>query len=131
MNRNFDKIRDLLYCGLDDLSKSNTLDRSSVEMIGQIVDALKDMDQIEMDDLRLEDEYSNRYNGMSMNGGNSYMMGNSYARGMGGRTYNRGYSRDEGRDYLMNQVRNLMHQSTNEGDRKAIENLLNQLESNR
>ena len=125
-NMTFDKVRDLLYCGLDDLSKSNTLDRQSIELIGEIVDALKDMDEIEMKDQSIE-----MMGNQSYDDGRNY--GNSYGRGvMGNRrmpvVYNRGgYSYDDGRRDMVHQLEDVMHQMTNDQDRRAVENLLNQM----
>ena len=129
-NMTFDKVRDLLYCGLDDLSKSNTLDRQSIELIGEIVDALKDMDEIEMNSSSMETGEQSYNNNRSFGYAPNYNGGNSYGRGVMGnrRMYGRGgYSYDDGRQDFVRQLEDVMHQMSNDQDRRAVENLLNQM----
>lgn len=44
----FDNIKDMLYCEIDEISKNNKLDMNSLKVLGEIVDVLKDMGTIEM-----------------------------------------------------------------------------------
>ena len=143
----FGIIKDMIYRELDDISNhSNQLNKDCVETIGELVDILKDVGQIEMfeqssfgyDDRA--DGYSRDGNGMS---GNSYgryyfddgrgYMNNSYGNNMGYRRSSgyrgRGYSRDDGKQYMIQELENLMHEASDEHDKQEIRRLVEKMKN--
>ena len=148
--KEFDNIKDLVYCEIDEISRLNKLDMNTVKVLGELVDILKDIGSVEMFEEGIEvqdDEYSFGYsmsNGMMNNGGYSqrrvpiyYNRGNSYrSRGyndMGG-SYSRrgrnGYSREDGKQHMVHKLEELMNEAQNDEDREAINRLIDQMENN-
>ena len=138
----FDRIKDMVYRELDDISShGGQMNRDCLETIGELVDILKDIGQVEMfaessigyDKYAGEDGYSQR----GRNGNGSYgryyfddgmNYGNSYR---GGRYMNRGrgYSRDDGRQYMIQELENLMNEAQNEHDRQEIKKLVDKMKN--
>ena len=121
-----DMVCDKVYCELDEINKKEKWDSKDVELIGEFVDILKDIDQI----------------GIGQDGGGYSQMGSgSYMRGRSGRTmpmYGRsrgrsmsnGYSRAESKDMMLDRLQDVMDMAVDEKDRKAIERLMSQMEQN-
>ena len=134
--KEFDKIKDMVYDELDELSRQEQLNKEIVCIIGELVDILKDIGTIEMFEEGIEvpeDEYSFA-SGYSRNGGysqrrygNSYD-GNSYRGGRNGYTYGRrgrgGYSREDSKEHMIQQLHNLMNETSNETDKQSIHRLI-------
>lgn len=141
-----DRIYEMMYCELDDIAKKEKLDSKDVELIDKFVDIIKDIDEIGMNqDMGI---YS-MANGGSYGNGSSYsnggsFTGGSYARGRSGRmmpygrgssyargrSNNNGYSRDESKDMMLNQLQEVMDMAVDEKDRKAVERLMSQMAQN-
>ena len=115
-----DMVYDKVYCELDEIMKKDKLDSKDVELIGEFVDILKDIDQI----------------GIGQDSGYSQMNGNSYMRGRSNRmmpTYRRGRSmssRDENKEMLLDHLQEVMDMAVDEKDRKAVERLMTQMQNN-
>ena len=139
--KEFDRIKDMVYNELDNLSRHEQLNKESVCVIGELVDILKDIGTVEMFEEGFEvpeNEYSlasyGRNGGYSRRRMNSYDDGNSYR----GRYYNSGYyrggrggySRDEGKEYIVEKLNHLMNEAHNEEDKEAIKGLVHQMENN-
>lgn len=123
-----DRIYEMMYCELDDIAKKEKLDSKDVELIDKFVDIIKDIDEIN----------GNTDMGYSQMNGSSYMRGRSgrmmpmYNRGSSyGRSRNNGYSRDESKDIMIEHLQDVMDMAVDEKDRKAVERLISQMESQR
>lgn len=122
-----DRIYDMMYCELDDMSKKEKLDTKDVELIDKFVDIIKDIDEIGMSQ---DTGYSmggnsyGRYNRGNSYRGNSY--GRSYGRGSYGRDGN-GYSRGSNKDEILDYLRDVMDMADDDKDRKAISRLMSQM----
>lgn len=139
----FDRIKDLIYDELEELSHVDRLSKEVVCVIGELVDILKDMGTIEMfedGDYAPDDEYSlaNSYarggsSQRSYSRGNSYNNGNSYRGGRGGSGYSRrggrGYSRADGKEHMIEKLEHLMNEAQSEADRVAIKKLIDQMDN--
>ena len=69
--KEFDTVKDLVYCEIDEISHIGKLDMNTVKVLGELVDILKDIGSVEMFEEGVgygEEEYSNGYN---RNGGYS------------------------------------------------------------
>lgn len=148
--REFDNIKDMVYCEIDEISHQGKLDLNTVKVLGELVDILKDIGSVEMFEEGVqisEDGYSNGMPSMRNNGYDGgysqkrfpiyYDNGNSY-RGNGGRGYSRrgrgmmgnGYSRDDAKEHMIQKLENLMNEAQDEKDRESIHRLIEQMEMN-
>lgn len=121
-----DRICDMMYCELDELTKKDKLDTKDVELIDKFVDIIKDIDEIsgsqDMGYSQTGSYMRGRSGRMPM-----YNRGNSYSRG---RSMNNGYSRDESKDMMLDHLQEVMDMAVDEKDRKAIERLMSQMQQN-
>ena len=139
--KEFDRIKDLVYNELNEFGRYDQLNKEAVCMIGELVDILKDIGTVEMfeENIYVDD------NGWYHNGGEGYSQGymprryyetgNSYrGRGMNGggygSRYRGGYSREDGKEHLIQKLENLMNESHDEQDRHAIQRLIDQMHTN-
>ena len=139
----FDNIKDMVYCEIDEISHLGKLDMNTVKVLGELVDILKDIGSVEMfeegvqfqeDDYSLSGGYS-RDGGYSQrtpiyyNNGNSYRGGRNQGNGYSRRGYSRGgYSRDDAKSHMIQKLEGLMNEAVDEQDRQAIERLIGQME---
>ena len=110
-----DKVYDMVYCELEDISKKDKMSMQDLDALGKLVDIVKDIDKIgEMTDsgysqTGYRNSYGSRYNR------------NSY-RGSGN-----GYSRDESKEHMLNQLEQVMNMAVDDRDRKAVSRLMQQM----
>ncbi len=136
----FDNIKDMLYCEIDEISHHQKLDMNTVKVLGELMDILKDIGTVEMFEEGIavpEDEYSfassysrnNVRNGYPRNNyeGNSYRNGR-YSRP--NRGYRQSYSREDAKDHMIQKLATLMNEANDEKDREAIGRLIEQMENN-
>lgn len=138
----FDGIKDMVYCELEEISHLQKLDMNTVKVLGELVDILKDIGSVEMFEEGVninEEEYSfNNSYGRNGNGGYSqrrpmyYTDGNSYRSNYMNNGYSRrggrgGYSRDDSKQYMINELTNLMNTATEQKDKDAIQRLIDQM----
>lgn len=144
------ELKDMLCEELDKIGKKGELSAGSLDTVYKLTSSIKNIDKIEM----LEDGgYSedSRWMADGKMYGSSYDSGNSYARGrrnakrdsmgrysrdggdysMDGRggMMNGGYSRDSAKDYIMEQLEELMHEAGSEKERNAFKQFMHQLKS--
>lgn len=143
------ELKEKLHEELEEMAeKSDDMTFVDLEQLHKLTDTIKNIDKIMM--LEEEGGYSERIDrdmiygrGGSYNrGGNRGNMGGGYSRddgysggdGMdGGTSYrrkrdNRGrYSRDDGRDHLVNQLEDMMEGAGSDRDREAIRRCMEQL----
>ena len=142
--REFDNIKDMVYCEIDEISHQGKLDMNTVKVLGELVDILKDIGSVEMfeEGVQIQDDGYSLSNGYSRNGGYSqrsmpiyYNDGsNSYrgGRGMNNGGYSRrgrGYSYDDGKGYMIEKLNGLMMEATDQHDKDAIQRLIDQFAS--
>ena len=112
-----DKIYDIACCELDELAqKGGNYDVKEIELMGELVDIVKDIEKTEMYQEPMG--YSQR----------SY--GNDYMGGRSGRMmpmYNRGRSGNSNREEMLNRLSMVADMAADEKDRKAVERLMDQM----
>lgn len=141
----FDNVKDMLYCEIDEISKQHKLDMNTLKVLGEIVDVLKDMGTIEMFEEGVyqpepeeeysfassygrDGDYSQRKHPYYYNGSNGYRSGRSVNNGYSRRS--RGYSYEDGKGQMIDELNNLMMKATNQNDKEAIRRLIDQIENN-
>ena len=122
-----DRIYDMMYCELDDISKKDKLDTKDVELIDKFVDIIKDIDEIEM---KFDGGYSNNGGYSGSNGMRTmrYNRSNMYPRNSYGRSMN-GYSRGDNKEMLLSHLEDIANMAVDEKDRMAVEKLMSQMSS--
>ena len=108
-------------------------------MIGELVDILKDIGTVEMfeENIYVDDngwyheggeEYSHGYMPRRYYDGNSYRGGRGMNNdGSYSRRYRGGYSREDGKEHMIQKLENLMNEANDEQDRHAIQRLIDQM----
>lgn len=123
-----DRLKDMLQCEIDKIADQGELTAGSLETIGKLLDAVKDISEINaMDDYG----YSQRGYGRPMYYDESYNNGGSSYRGRsmrGGMSRRGRYSYDDGRDYMIDQLEQMMEQAGTEKERQAIQKCIKQME---
>lgn len=136
--REFDNIKDMVYCEIDEISHQGKLDMTTVKILGDLVDILKDIGSIEMfeEGVEFQDDsyplnrsydrgYSQKRFPVYYNNGNSYRGGNNgYSRR--GRS---GYSRDGSKDHVIHKLEELMNDIHDEQDRQSIQMIIEQIDN--
>ena len=116
---NLYKMKELLERELDGYCKRGELSAGSLDVIHKITDTIKNIDKIEAMDER---GYSGRYLDDDLRG---YSRGSSYAR----RHYVRGhYSRDDGRETMRRQLRDMLDDADDDTIRSAIQRCMDAVE---
>ena len=121
-----EKAYDRACCESEDILNHQSLDKQDVELLGEFVDIIKDIEMIY--------DYRNKTDGYSQMNGNSYMDGRS-GRMMpymyGNRNYSygsdNGYSRTSNKETMIEHLRNVADMAMDEKDRKAVEKLISQM----
>ena len=142
--KEFDSIKDMVYCEIDEISQYGKLDMNSIKIIGELVDILKDIGSIEMfeeginiqeDDYSLMNGYS-RDNGYSQRrmpvyyyDGNSYRGNRNMNNGYSRRGYGRGHSYDDSKTHIIDKLNHLMTEAVDQRDKDSIQRLINQMEN--
>ena len=121
-----EKAYDRACCESEDILNHQNLDKQDVELLGEFVDIIKDIE--------MTYDYRNKTDGYSQMNGNSYMDGRS-GRMMpymyGNRNYSygsdNGYSRTSNKETMIEHLRNVADMAIDEKDRKAVEKLISQM----
>ena len=136
----FDNIKDMVYCELDEISRQGKMDMNTVKVLGELTDILKDIGSIEMfeEGINIQEDDFMQTNGYSRNGGYSqrrmpvYYDGNSYnSRGMSNGGYSRrrrGYSYDDSKSHMIEKLNHLMMEASDQQDKDAIQYLIDQMQ---
>lgn len=141
--REFDNIKDMVYCEIDEISHQSKLDMNSLKALGELVDILKDIGSVEMfeEGIEVQDDGYSQISNYNRNGGYSqrrmpiyYNDGNSYRNGRGmNNGYSRrgrGYSYDGNKDHMIEELNRLMMKASDQNDKDAIQRLIEQMENN-
>ena len=121
-----DELREMLYCELDEMTKMGDLSMGSLKTIGEILDAIKDIETIDaMSQGGYSGEYANEGNSMR---GRYYRDGYAREGSYEGNSYRKRnrmgqfsrYSREGEKDQLVEKLETLMEDTTNGGDRQEL-----------
>lgn len=137
------QLKEMLEKELGILAMEDKISMSSLEKIHKLTDTIKNIDKIEM----LEDEEYSQRGGYSRNSyGDMSYDGNSYARrrrdSMGrysrdeyarenrsNRGNSRGYSRDDGKEEMIEHLEDMMSKATSEKERQAFQRCITAIEN--
>ena len=135
-----DKLKEMLHCEIEKIADQGELTAGSLETVGKLLDAIKDIGEINMHE---EDEgYAQRgYGGHIMYypndmyydsgnmGGNSYRGSRMRMSRNGGNSYRGGrYSYDDGKDQMIDQLYDMMDKAGSGKERQAIQKCIKQME---
>lgn len=131
--RAYEELKDKLCAELEEIAEKPEMSAGDLEMAHKLTDTIKNIHKIEMYEgegyasdggWRAEGNYSRRYDQRAYD-----ERGNSYA-GRNGMHYVRGhYSRAEGRDMMMDRMREIMNDpEMNAEDKKIIRDAMNKLQ---
>lgn len=137
--KHLEKLKETLCEELDKFGKSGDVTASSLEKIHKLTDTIKNIDKIMM--LEEDGGYSEDWIGEGRLYGNSYERGRRYAKrdSMGRyssdmhdedyseRRTGRGYSRDDGKDMMMNRLGELM-EDADPKEREALKECMRAIE---
>ena len=113
-----DHTEELLYHGLKEINNSGDLNASNLEMLGEILDGVKDLCEIKGKGGAMEEEYGYSSGRYRMYDGRSY--GRSYDDGMSHGRYDNRYSGNEMLDDLRHKMNNAKSEQERETYRKLI-----------
>lgn len=121
MGKSMERVRDLLCDELEKISSKGELTAGSLETIDKLTHSIKSIDTImAMDDAGYSKDYMPAYGARSYAGQRRDSMGR-YSRN----SYRRGYSYDEAKDDMIDQLEGIMQTApdkrTKDAIRKAIE----------
>ena len=125
MQKTFDKLRDMIGSEMEQITSRGELDENSLACTYKMVDILKDLGEIEMNDGGYSQRYMPQYpmNSYGM-GGNSYRNNNTMYRGNSYRnSYNGmgGYSRTGD---TMDKLHQMMNEAQTEHERETIRRVM-------
>lgn len=135
------EIKEMLCYELDEIAKKGELTAGTLETVHKLTDTIKNIDKIEMleeyeDEYSADDDYSYaRGRGRGRNAKRDSMGRYSRDAGYGrdGGNYGRGggmmYSRDDGKEHLMRDIREMMDEAKNEKERDAYRRAIKELEN--
>lgn len=134
--KNLEKIKDKLMDELDELARKPEMSAGDLETIHKLTDTVKNIDKICMYE---DNEYSGDYDGGMWEAMGSYAGGNRG--GMGGGRNNRGssyarrrrdsmgrYSRDDGEEEMLEQLKEMMHEADDSRVKSAIKRCITEIE---
>lgn len=130
--KSLEGLKAMLCDELEEIARKPEMSAGDLEAVHKLTDTIKNIQKINMLE---EDGYSFAADeGRVYNRGNSYAnRGKHYVRGHysrdGGQTGRTGYSRNDGRDYMINQMERLMDETGNEKEREAIRRCIEKLEN--
>ena len=127
-----ENMKDLIYRELDAIANEGQLAYDCLQVVGDLVDILKDFGEIEEGEMMASNDGYSRDGGYSMRGGRMprYYDGNSYGNGA---YYNRnggrgnGYNRDDGKRDMISKLENLWNEARDDHDKEAIKRLIDQM----
>ena len=134
--KNLEKIKDKLMDELDELARKPEMSAGDLETIHKLTDTVKNIDKICMYE---DNEYSGDYDGGMWEAMGSYAGGNRG--GMGGGRSDRGssyarrkrasmgrYSRDDGEEEMLEQLKEMMHEAGDSRVKSAIKRCITEIE---
>lgn len=138
--KNLEKIKDKLMGELDELARKPEMSAGDLETIHKLTDTVKNIDKICMYE---DTEYSGDYDGGMWEAMGSYENGSRGGNrgGMGNGRSNRGssyarrrrdsmgrYSRDDGEEEMLEQLKEMMHETDDSRVKSAIKRCITEIE---
>lgn len=128
----YDQTQEMLVCELEKITKKNELTPSALEFLDKIVDIIKDLDEISMNE---EERMSDTKGGYSQRSMPRYYYGrassyrdDSYHRNETGMRDGSGYSRGSSRSQMLDHLYMAMDTAINEDERKRVQRMIDELE---
>ena len=128
------EIKEMLMREVEEMSRKGELDYMSLDTLHKLTDTIKNIDKIMMLERggysrdggtsRAGNSNGNSYSDNSYGAEDSYNSGESYRRRRDARGR---YSREDGRDQMVNQLEGLMGQAGTDHEREAIRRCMEQL----
>lgn len=128
------ELKEKLCDELEKIARKNDMSAGDLEMAHKLTDTIKNIDKIDM----LEDDGYSRDMDYARDGDwearGTYNRGNSYrgrkrdSMGRYSQRYGKIYSRDDGKDRMMDEMEALMEKAGSEREREAIRRCMAQLE---
>lgn len=112
-----DHTEELFYHGLKEINNSGDLNASNLEMLGEILDGIKDLCEIKGKGGAMEEEYG--YSGRMYHD-------NSYGRYDNRRSYD--YDNHYMGDTMVEELRRKMNNAKNEQEREVLRNMIREYE---
>ena len=130
----YDSAQDLLVCELEKIVKNETISAAQLDFMDKIVDIIKDLDEVSMNEEERMGDVKGGYSQRSMpryyyGRGNSYRDGNmGYSR----RNYpinDRSYGKDNSSEEMLNYLYLAHENASNEEERKRIKRMIDEIEN--
>lgn len=118
-NENADKIVSMINTEMSRMLDRGELSKETLCLIGEMVDILKDVHEIEKEGMSMDEGYSR--------GMRSYNDGYSYSRDRMGRYSSTGRSYGTERDHLMNKMNQFMDQASSESERELVRRIMREI----
>ena len=112
-DENADRALGMLNEEMDRILATGSMDREKLCLIGEIVDVMKDIKEIDGDKGMEGNSYKGTYSGRSYNNG-------SYS-------YRRGMSYGSERDHIMSKMEQFMNQASNENERQLVRRIMDSI----
>ena len=141
----YEELKDMLCKELEEITRKGELTAGSLETVDKLTHSIKSIETImAMNEYNDDYSYENGGNGGNMSaarnyrGGRSYRDGGmSYARGRGrnarrdsmGRYSNGGYSYDDAKADMIDEIKEIMHDAPDEATKKEFQRFVSKLES--
>ena len=133
------EIKEMLCYEIEEIAKKGELTPGGLETVHTLTDTIKNIDKIEMleeydDDYSGDDDYSyarGRGRNAKRDRMGRYSRDGGYGREGGnyGRTGGMMYSRDDGKEHLMRDMREMMDEAKDERQREAYRRAMKELEN--
>jgi hypothetical protein len=115
-------IKDMLCEELDNIADKGEITNSSLETVDKLTHSLKSIETIIAMNENSEPPYRTSGGSYNSRNGRSRDTGRTYPRGMSGRRY----SRDEGNEYIIDRMEEMMESATDK-EKEILRNAMNQL----
>lgn len=115
-------IKDMLCEELDNIADKGEITNSSLETVDKLTHSLKSIETIIAMNENSEPPYRTSGGSCNSRNGRSRDTGRMYSRGMSGRRY----SRDEGNEYIIDRMEEIMESATDK-EKEILRNAMNQL----
>lgn len=118
-NENADRAISMINTEMSRMLDRGELSKETLCLIGEMVDILKDIHELDKDEMPMDEGYSRM--------GRSYNDGYSYTRDRMGRYSSRGRSYGPDREHLMDKMDQFMNQASNESERELVRRIMREI----
>ena len=130
----YDQTQEMLVCELEKITLKNELTPSSLEFLDKLVDIIKDLDEISMNEEERISDTNGNYSQRNMpryyyGRGTSYRDGSYSRRNDSMMRDSGGYSRGNSKSEMLNHLFMAQETASNDEERKRIQRMIDELES--